>query len=251
MLPINIDFLNLHNYEGIHFLIAIVGAIVFFTYLCKVHRIDTEVMYEAIFISLLSALFIGRLFSLVFWSPKEFFANPLVLFMPWKGGITVIGAVIGGLATGAIYAKVKKLSFFYHIQFFIPSILVGQIIGRFGCFLNGDASGIPTGSSWGVVYHPQSIAYEMFAAGTRLHPTQLYEIAGNFTLLVFLLLTENNRYITNRRIVWYLMGYGIIRYITEIFRSDTAQSILSMTSAQLIGVSCIVAGLIILVPVKK
>ncbi len=247
MLPINLNFLNLHNYEGVYFLIAILCALAYFTYLCKQNNIDVDKMYEALFISLISALFFGRLFSLVFWSWDDFIKNPIVLFMPWKGGITVIGAVIGGLFTGFIYAMVKKLSFFYHIRFFIPSILVGQIVGRFGCFLNGDASGGPTNMPWGIVFHPESVAYSIYPPGTPLHPSQLYEIIGNLIILVFLIFTEKNEFITSRRIIWYLIGYGIIRYITEIFRSDTAQGFFGMTSAQVIGISCVLAGIIIFI----
>ena len=136
MLPINFEFLfiKLHNYEGIYFFIAILSAIIFFTYLCKKANVNLDLMYEAIFICLLVALVTGRLFSFLLWSPNEFFKNPLIFFQPWYGGITVAGGVLGGIVAGALFAKVKKLNFFYYIGFFIPMILVGQIVGRFGCF---------------------------------------------------------------------------------------------------------------------
>ena len=251
MLPINVDFLflHLHNYEGIYFFIAIFSAIVYFTYLCKVENIDTEKMYEAIFISLLVALIMGRLFSFIFWSPKELLSNPLIFFQPWKGGITVMGGVLGGLITGFIYAKVKNLDFFYHIKLFIPPILVGHIIGRFGCFLNGDAAGKVTTMPWGVVFHPESVAYSNAATnftnalpqpGTPLHPTQLYEIFGNIILLTLILVTGKNEWITRRRIIWYAIGYSLIRFIVEFFRSDSVKWFSVFTTGQqitLIGFS--------------
>jgi prolipoprotein diacylglyceryl transferase len=219
------DFLFMHkgSYEGIFFFIAIVSAIIYFTYLCKQNKIDIDVMYEAIFYGIIAALLIGRLTSLMLWSPKYFFSNPISFFYFSDGGITVAGGVLGGLIAGVIYAKIKKLHFFYHIQFFVPPILIGHIVGRFGCFLNGDASGSPTNLPWGLVYNPNSLAYSItgITPGTHLHPTQLYEIILNLILLVFLLLTENNKWITSRRIIWYAFGYSIIRFIVEIFRTDT------------------------------
>lgn len=232
MFPISLkfkfDFLfihinNIENYEGIFFFIAIVAAIFYFTYLCRQNNLNIDTMYEGIFYGIITALLIGRLTSLMLWSPKTFFANPLIFFMPWNGGITVAGGVLGGLIAGYIYAKVKKLHFFYHIQFFVPPILIGHIVGRFGCFLNGDASGSPTNLPWGLVYNPHSLAYIItgIPPGTHLHPTQLYEIFLNLILLIILILTENNQWITKRRIIWYAFGYSIIRFIIEFFRTDT------------------------------
>ena len=136
MLPIHIVIwkFQLHDYEGIYFFIAILSALIYLTFLAKQEKIDVETMYEAIFISLIVALITGRLFSFLFWGPKEFFKNPLIFFQIWKGGITVTGGVLGGLIAGFIYAIVKKLHFFHHIKIFVPSILIGHIIGRFGCF---------------------------------------------------------------------------------------------------------------------
>ena len=108
MFPIHIDigFLHLHDYEGIYFFIAILSALIYLTFLAKQEKIDVETMYEAIFISLIVALITGRLFSFLFWGPKEFFKNPLIFFQIWKGGITVTGGVLGGLIAGFIYAIV-------------------------------------------------------------------------------------------------------------------------------------------------
>ena len=252
MLPININFgfLNLPNYEGLYFLIAFLSGIIYFSILCKDNILDLEIMYEAAFLSIIIGVFSGRLFSLVFWDTKEFFHNPLIFFQIWRGGISVTG-VIGGLITAFIYFRIKKLNFFYHMQFVVPSIILAQIIGRVGCFLNGDASGIPTNMPWGVVFNLKSVAYMTldYAPGTPLHPTQLYEIFLNILLFLFIILTGNNQWITKRRIAWYAIGYGIIRFIIEFFRNDTGRWnwIPIFSTAQLISLAGIVTGLVILI----
>ncbi len=258
MLPININIFShsITNYEGVYFFIAIVLGIVYFTYLCKLDNIDIEVMYEAIAICLIVALISGRLFSFLLWNPKAFFSDPSIFFKPWHGGITVAGAVFGGLLAGFIYAKVKKLSFFYHMRFFIPAILVGQIVGRFGCFLNGDASGKATTSIFGVVFNPESIAYSNAATsftsklslpGTLLHPTQLYDIFGNLIIFIFLLLAWNNEWIKRRMICWYAMGTSLTRFVVEFFRNDTERWFSIFTTGQQICVAGFLVGLTILI----
>lgn len=258
MLPINVEFLflKLHNYEGIYFFIAILSAIVFFTYLCKQSKVNLDLMYEAIFVCLLVALVTGRLFSFLMWNPKELFSNPLIFFQPWYGGITVAGAVLGGLVAGGVFAKVKKLNFFYYIRFFIPAIILGQIIGRFGCFLNGDASGKPTTMPWGLVFDANSVAYSNATTyfdpslplpGTLLHPTQLYEIFANIIFLIFILSTGKNEWITKRRVIWYAFGYSIIRFITEFFRNDSVIWFSVFTTGQQICVIGFVIAAILLI----
>ena len=255
MLPIVIEPLKLANYEGMYFFIAIFSAIIFFTFLCKEANIDVDAMYEAIFICLIVALITGRLFSYLLWNPRELFSNPLIFFQPWRGGITVAGGVLGGLIAGFIYAKVKKYHFFYHIQFFIPPILLGQVIGRFGCFLNGDAAGKPTNLPWGVVFHPESVAYSNattgFApslppVGTPLHPTQLYEIIGNFIVLIILLATGNNEWITKRRVIWYAIWYSTLRFVLEFLRIDNEKYGI-FTSGQIIALIGIIIGVALLI----
>lgn len=249
MLPINFEFLffKLHNYEGLYFFIAILSAIVYFTYLCKKNDIDLDLMYEAVFVCLLAALITGRLFSFLFWSPKALFSNPLIFFQPWNGGITVAGGVLGGLVAGAIFSKVKKINFFYRVSFFVPPIILGQIIGRFGCFLNGDAAGKPTDLPWGVVFAPDSVAYYTIPAGTPLHPTQLYEIFANVIFLTFIIITGKNEWITKRRVIWYALWYGLIRFIIEFFRNDSEKWFSIFTTGQQICLIGIVIGAVLLV----
>jgi phosphatidylglycerol---prolipoprotein diacylglyceryl transferase len=245
---INKGFIHIYyNYEGIYYLVAILASVVYTTYLAKKENIDVEVLYEAGFISILTALIVGRLFSFLFWEPTLLLKNPLLFFQIWKGGITVAGGVLGGLTAGYIYARVKKLHFFYHVGFIVPSIFLSQVIGRFGCFLNGDAAGVPTKSIFGLVFDPHAVAYTMtgIPSGTPIHPTQLYEMTGNFILLAFIMLTWNIKWIRARAVIWYALGYGMVRFITEFFRSDAVrwEWIKIFTTGQLIALIGITIGI--------
>jgi phosphatidylglycerol---prolipoprotein diacylglyceryl transferase len=248
MFPINIDFLNIHNYEGIYFFIAIISGVIFFIYTCKKDNINLDMMFEGVLYSFIAAIIFGRLTDFILWNPAVFLSNPLELLIFWHGGFTVTGAVFGALVTGYVYTKIKKLHFFFHIKYCIPPILIGQVIGRFGCFLNGDCAGIPTNLPWGMEFSHKSVAYlNYFPNFPHLHPTQLYEILGNLILLIFILLTEKNEWITNRRIVFYAIGYGFIRFIVEFFRNDAVRIFKIFTTGQIISFAGILIGVSILI----
>jgi phosphatidylglycerol:prolipoprotein diacylglycerol transferase len=244
-------FFTQNNYEGIYFFTAILSAFIYFRYLAKIENIDLDKIYEGIFYGILAALITGRLFSFILWSPERFFNNPISFFYFNEGGITVTGSLMGGLTAGFIFARIKKLSFLYHMRIFIPAIFLGHVIGRFGCFLNGDAGGVPTNLPWGVVFDPNSVAYTYtgIAPGTRLHPTQIYEMIGTFLMFLFVTLTYNNEWFKKRMFIWYALGYTTVRFIVEFWRADVKKFnwMPYLSSGQLISLVGWLIGAIILV----
>ena len=66
----------------------------------------------------------------------------------WEGGIAIHGGLIGGLLSIFIFCKSKKIHLKTFIDIFIPSIILGQAIGRWGNFFNNEAFGDPTNLPW-------------------------------------------------------------------------------------------------------
>jgi phosphatidylglycerol:prolipoprotein diacylglycerol transferase len=101
-----------------------------------------------------------------------------------------------------------------------------------------------------MVFHPESIAYlqRNYSPGIPLHPAQLYEIFLNLIFLIILILTYPDRWITKRRIAWYAIFYGLIRFIVEFFRSDSERFnwVPIFTTGQLISLSGFFVGLLLL-----
>lgn len=58
--------------------------------------------------------------------------NPERIIQIWNGGIAIHGALIGAFITAYIFTKKRKTSFLHLADIAAPSILVGQIIGRWG-----------------------------------------------------------------------------------------------------------------------
>lgn len=106
--------------------------------------------------------------------PRPFVERPLSLFLLNEGGISVFGAVIGGMIGGAIYARRAGLSPARLLDVVAPGFLLGQAIGRIGDIINGEhlgrhAAGLP----WSVVYTNPNTLGEI---GIPVHPAVAYEL---------------------------------------------------------------------------
>lgn len=78
-------------------------------------------------VSIISA----RLYYVLFELPL-YIDDPLSIFKIWEGGLAIHGGLIGAVLTGVIYCKKKHLSFWNVADVVAPSIVIGQIIGRWG-----------------------------------------------------------------------------------------------------------------------
>ncbi len=85
--------------------------------------------------------------------------NPGEIFNIRGGGLAIHGGLIGGILTGFIYAKVKKLDFFKTADAVMVGMPLAQAIGRWGNFINGEAHGGPTSLPWGIMVD-----------GVKVHP---------------------------------------------------------------------------------
>lgn len=63
----------------------------------------------------------------------------------WEGGITIIGGLVGGLL-GAVFFTLrhkKQTNYLNVIDLVVVPVFIGQIIGRWGNFVNQEAFGLP------------------------------------------------------------------------------------------------------------
>lgn len=159
------------------------------------------------------------------------------------GGMVFYGGLLGGIATGAIYCKRRKLDTMFYADIFAPAIPLFHAFGRIGCFLGGCCYGIE--SSWGFVYQ-HSIVPE--ADGVRRLPIQLIESAGNIIIFVILVILSHKNLKKGMLFLLYLLMYGVLRMITEFFRGDEIRGFLfGISTSQWISAILIVVSSIILI----
>jgi phosphatidylglycerol:prolipoprotein diacylglycerol transferase len=152
----------------------------------------------------------------------------------WQGGLVFLGgAVLSGGAT-LFVARRKGLGLGLVADVLAPSVSLAHLFGRIGCFLAGCCYGKP----WprGVHFPPDSVAFsELVGQGTLLgdasatyglHPTQLYEAAGEVFIFVVLLWIWRRRKMPGVVGLAYAFGYGLLRFLVEMFRGDEARGFL-------------------------
>ncbi|MBW1692111.1 MAG: prolipoprotein diacylglyceryl transferase [Deltaproteobacteria bacterium] len=124
--------------------------------------LDPLLMEEFSYIVLPAALIGARLYYVLFSDAWYFLQHPLKILAFWEGGLAIHGAILGGAASALWFTHRKGIPFLRWADTLAPSVVLGQAIGRIGCFINGDAFGVPTQMPWGVVFSPDSPAGAQF-----------------------------------------------------------------------------------------
>lgn len=143
-----------------------------------------------------------------------YITNPLEVFNIRNGGLAIYGGIIGAILTVALFCKFKKLSFLDVLDFLTPFLALGQCIGRWGNFFNGEAHGTETTSllRMGLI---ENGLYK------QVHPTFLYESICTFFIFIFLYVNRNKRKYPGQLTFWYFFLYGFIRAFIEGVRTDS------------------------------
>ncbi len=103
----------------------------------------------------------------------------------WNGGIAIHGALIAGTLSIILFCRLRNQSFWNILDLIVPSLALGQSIGRWGNFFNNEAFGLPTNLPW-KLYIPYSYRPLNFSNEEFFHPTFLYESIWNLALFILL-----------------------------------------------------------------
>ena len=143
----------------------------------------------------------------------------------WGGGIAIHGALIMGTLSIIFFCRWRQEPFWDVIDVLVPSVALGQAIGRWGNFFNNEAFGIPTNLPW-KLFIPYRFRPEIFSTQDYFHPTFLYESVWNifvFGILIFLFRKANKREIalpSGSLSCLYLITYSLGRLWIEALRTD-------------------------------
>ena len=226
------------------FMLAI-GIIVAFIYGCKIceeHQVTKDNITDVLLFGLPSSIVFARMYYVIF-NFGEYKNNLWDIFKIWEGGIAIYGAVIGACLSTYIYCKVKKINFLSVFDVGAFGLLIGQIFGRWGNFVNAEAYGAPTLLPWGmqIAEISQNITF---------HPTFLYESLWNIGVLIFLMLRRKKRSFEGEMFLSYIILYGVGRFWIEGLRMDSLY-LGSIRVSQLVAVACVIFGCTLYIIVKN
>ena len=212
----------------------------YFSAIAEVKRTGQRVedYTDLLYFGIPSALVGLRLFYVVFnWDLYR--DNPIRIITGLRdGGLAIFGGIIASIIVVYVLSRVRKLDVWSMLDVGAPAFAIGQVIGRWGNFLNREAFGGATDNLFAMrIIREQTTApltqeildnIIIYASADNLgaveyiqvHPTFLYESLWNLGLFILLTFYRPRKKF-NGEIFWlYLLGYGFGRFFIEGLRTD-------------------------------
>ena len=233
---LNLGFLTIRWY-GLLISISVVIGLFISKKLAKSRNINPQYISDILPSLIISSIIGARAYYVIFewrkYSGNNFFTSfdlfNNVIQIPsflaiWQGGIAIHGGLIGGFLCILFFCKSQNIHLKTFIDILIPSIILGQSIGRWGNFFNNEAFGIPTDLPWKLFIPIQNRPIE-FINYQFFHPTFIYESLWNFLIFILLITIfyqQNNKNSVRPGFIscLYLIGYSFGRFWIEGLRID-------------------------------
>lgn len=205
---------------------------------------DPELYLDFLLCMVIPAIVGARLYYVIFsW---DYYKEDLMrIFRIREGGLAIYGGVIAGIIVLILFAKIRKQSFLKMTDTICMSLLIGQILGRWGNFFNREAFGSFTDGIFAMqipvdYFRETGRIYEIAQTGLlektteaviqgtsvtciQVHPTFLYESLWNLGLLLIIFLYRKHKKFDGELFAMYLAGYGAGRFWIESLRVDQLQ----------------------------
>ena len=164
------------------------------------------------------------------------------------GGISIHGAIIGGLIGLVIFSKRHKVSALKLADVSAIGLALSQSIGRWGNFFNSEAFGLPTNLPWKLYIAPQYRPIP-FTENEYFHPTFLYESILDLIIFFILFYIVKNKPAQKEGNIalYYLIAYSIVRIFVEYFRIDSVCHIFGLPIATIVSIGIIAMSIFALI----
>ncbi|MBR2603868.1 MAG: prolipoprotein diacylglyceryl transferase [Bacilli bacterium] len=218
----NIFGISIHFYS-LCILLGIIVAYIVIRLEGHDQRLNKDYIFNVVFYGLIIGILGARLHYVLF-NLDYYLSYPSEIIKIWHGGLAIHGGIIAAAIFVYFYStKVQKTSFLRSLDVILPGVIIAQAIGRWGNFFNQEAYGIVV--SKGLLQKlliPNFVIKGMYIDGAYHLPTFYIESILCLIGFIIILLIRNHRnvrvgYVT----AFYLIWYGIIRFIIELFRTDS------------------------------
>ncbi len=157
----------------------------------------------------------ARLYFVAFrW--RDYAGDLRQIFAVWEGGLAIYGGIIAGVLVILAVCRHKKIPVAAMLDLAVYGVLIGQILGRWGNFMNREAYGAATDLPWRMRLWTSDTTF------IDVHPTFLYESLWNLLglALLYFIVTKKRRF-DGENTCFYFLWYGLGRFWIEGLRADS------------------------------
>lgn len=223
---------------------------------------NPDTYLDFIIYAMIIAIIGARLYYVIFsW---DFYSqHPEKIFAIREGGLAIYGGIIGGVLTAIVYSHLKKKSFWVMADTMAPSLILGQMLGRWGNFFNKEAFGGFTDNLFAMRYQlsqvrasdvtPDILQNLVTVNGVdyiQVHPTFLYESMWSLCVFIILLILQRKKKFDGQVCATYFFGYALGRVWIEGLRTDQLCTG-NVPVSQALSAVLIIASVVLYVYCKK
>lgn len=202
-----------------------------------------EMLEDYIIPTFIIAILGARIYYVIFeWS--YYAAHPSEIIAIWHGGLAIHGGLIAGLLYSIYFFGKRKVSLLRMADVIMPSVMIGQVFGRWGNFMNQEAFGRIVDESY-YDHFPAFIKDQMHINGVYHEPTFLYESVANLIGFLFIYFIFRKKFYKRHGdcAFMYLVWYGVVRFFIEGLRTDSLM-FGPIRVAQLVSLIMVVIGIL-------
>ena len=189
---------------------------------------------------------LGAKLMLVVVDLPHFREQPSELWSIFQSGGVFYGGLLAAFPVAWWYTKKHRLPGWRTADVLAPGVVIGQAIGRLGCFAAGCCHGKATDVPWAVrfkdVYAARTVGTPM---DTALHPTQLYESLATALIFAFLLWLAPRKKFQGQVVMAYVTLYAVARFTIEFWRGDSSRGFVFgglLSTSQFIAIVMVLAA---------
>mgnify|MGYP001822368847 FL=1 len=240
------------GFYGVGFVLAAAVMILVSQSEARRKGIDPGLVTSAIVVVAVFALVGARLYHVIDqWS--VYASDPMRAVLPPYAGLGLYGGIIGAAVGIWVFLRGKSIPLGRALDVVVPGTLFAQGIARWGNFFNQELYGPPTDLPWGITIDavhragsPWTDLAQYPVATTGFHPLFFYEsaltITGGFVAL-FVARRYSDRLRDGDMASFWMIWYGSVRLVLEVFRDGWNWTFLGVPVAMLIGATLIAVGI--------
>lgn len=231
-------------FYGIIITLGIFAAVLYGLHELKKTDITSDDFLNMLIIAIPVSIICARAYYVIF-SFDMYKDNLIEVFDIRGGGLAIYGGIIGAAMTVAVYCSAKKLPVGQVLDLLAVGLLIGQAVGRWGNFVNGEAFGTATSLPWAM-----TVKTDGRLIADCVHPTFLYESLWNFIGIWVILLYKKLRKADGELFCAYLVWYGCGRAMIEGLRTDSLY-IGSLRVSQMLAIITALEGILLITYLRR